>query len=80
MKAKQSFEQKIKELEEQIELLRNQSGDLVSQLQAKIKEMQQNFDREKTEMELSHEQARKELLQLHENQMSATKQDYEEKL
>ena len=42
--------------------------------------MQQNFDREKTEMELSHEQARKELLQLHENQMSATKQDYEEKL
>jgi len=43
-----SYESKIADLESQIEMLKNQSGDLVNQLQAKIKKMGEDFDREKT--------------------------------
>ena len=53
-KAKAQYEAKIADLESQIEMLRSQSGDLVNQLQAKIKEMTVNHDREKTEMDQDH--------------------------
>jgi hypothetical protein len=42
--------------------------------------MQENFDREKTQMELTHEQARKEMMNLHENQMKVTKEEFYTKL
>ena len=50
-KARISYEAKIKDLESQIEMLKNQSGDLVNQLQQKIKEMGESHEREKTQME-----------------------------
>ena len=36
-------------------MLKSQSGDLVNQLQQKIKDMGEQFSREKTEMEQGHE-------------------------
>ena len=47
-------------------MLRSQSGDIVNQLQAKIKEMTEKFEREKTEMEQAHQDQRKEMNQLFE--------------
>ena len=50
-KARIGYEAKIKDLESQIDMLKSQSGDLVNQLQQKIKDMGEQFSREKTEME-----------------------------
>ena len=52
---KRELEAKIKELEDQINLLKNQSGDLVTQLQAKIKELMETHERDKKTMVASHE-------------------------
>ena len=49
-RAKQDYEARIKELEDQINMLKDQSGDLVNQLQAKIKELMETHERQKTEM------------------------------
>ena len=54
-KARISYEAKIKDLESQIEMLKSQSGDLVNQLQEKIKQMMDQHDKEKTQMKQEHE-------------------------
>lgn len=61
-------------------MLRSQSGDLVNQLQAKIKEMTVTHDREKTEMEQAHETKRKEMNELFEKQKNSMIEDYESRL
>ena len=61
-------------------MLRSQSGDLVNQLQAKIKEMTVTHERERVEMEQSHETKRKEMNDLFENQKNSMIEDYERRL
>ena len=53
-KTKQQQEMKIKDLEAQIEMLKNQSGDLVNQLQAKIKQMTEDHEEGISNMEKDH--------------------------
>ena len=77
---KLEYERKIQELESQIEMLKNQSGDMVSLLQAKIKELNDTHERVKTEMQQSHELQRKEMNELFENTKTNIIQDYDRQL
>lgn len=46
-----NYEKIIAELQEQIDMLKSESGDLVNQLQAKIKKMSEDHETSKTQME-----------------------------
>ena len=50
-KARIGYEAKIKDLEEQIAMLQAQSGDIVGQLQEKIRVLMETHEREKTHIE-----------------------------
>lgn len=46
---KRDYEKRIKELEDQITMLRSESGDIVQQLENKIKQMSEDHEKEKEE-------------------------------
>ena len=61
-------------------MLKDQSGDLVGQLQAKIKELMETHERVKTEMQQEHETQRKEMTDMFEKQKTVIIEEYERKL
>lgn len=61
-------------------MLKGQSGDLVNQLQEKIRIITQENEKKVTEMEQDHENKRTEMNKLFENQKNALIEDYEKRL
>jgi predicted nucleic acid-binding Zn-ribbon protein len=51
---KAKYEAKIKDLEEQIRMLRNESGDIMSELEKKMQMLIEAHEKEKTEIEGEH--------------------------
>ena len=62
-----NYEKLIADLQEQIDMLKSESGDLVNQLQAKIKSMTAEHETTKTNMEQDHENQRSDMNRLFDN-------------
>ena len=51
---KRDYEKRIKDLEDQINILKNESGDIVQQLEKKIKQMTVDFEQDKEQQQRLH--------------------------
>ena len=77
---KAKYDAKIKDLEEQIRMLRNESGDILQELERKMQMLIDNHEQEKGEMERDRKKEREDLSREAENRLKELKEDYERKL